>query len=453
MHLAIPWCVLCAVACCAVPSRALQDRPEQLVGLLLLHLTEQGGLSAAHDLVMLGDLLASLLAADVSKHQGSSSSSSRSWMAAAAGDTPAGGGSSCCLTHAAALKQLQGLSAVQQRVLLLILQCLQLLPVPVAATVAGEVLVRPLSHALSWAPEVVHWALLVAAVAAAAAPATATAAVAAPRAGTAAAATWAGLRALTSKGRLVGARQRLHMLGYTQLGVAAWQDDCMGSVAAHVASQQELKQQPSPAAAAAGGMLQDSDARPSGDISTQVQDPSQQGQQAAAVTEAASAAAADSADSAPVTATDSREAAADDSQAAELRPSTPDSTLFSTSAPAAHEGGPEPAEVQGAGRDSSTSNPALPASEGALASAGADAGSQDLMVIDPAAAAAAAAAAAVAAAGRHGLVVDHSSRVFVDLADIKDPCQRLIEERRRLRGVGMHLQGEVRGPLLLRLDM
>jgi hypothetical protein len=422
------------------------------VGLLLLHLTEQGGLSAAHDLVMLGDLLASLLAADVSKHQGgTSSSSSRSWMQAAAGDTPFGSTSSCCLTHAAALKQLQGLSAVQQRVLLLILQCLQLLPVPVAATVAGEVLVRPLSHVLSWEPEVVHWALLVAAVAAEAVAATATAAVAAPRAGTAAAATWAGLRALASKGRLVGARQRLHMLGFTQLGVAAWQDDCMGSVAAHVATQHELKQQPSPAAATGGSMLQDSDARPSGDISTQVQDPSQQGQHGQeagrVVPEAVSGAAADPAEYVRLTATDSREAEVADMQAAELRPSTPDSTLFSTSSPAALEGGPEPAEVQGAGRDSSTSSPALPASEGALASAGADAGSQDLMVIHPAAA-----AAAVAAAGRRGLVVDHSSRALVDLADIRDPCQRLIEERRRLRGIGMHLQGEVRsrGPLLQR---
>lgn len=33
----------------------------------------------------------------------------------------------------------------------------------------------------------------------------------------------------------------------------------------------------------------------------------------------------------------------------------------------------------------------------------------------------------------------------VDLGQISDPCQRLIEERRRLRGVGMDLQGEVSG--------
>jgi hypothetical protein len=75
-----------------------------------------------------------------------------------------------------------------------------------------------------------------------------------------------------------------------------------------------------------------------------------------------------------------------------------------------------------------------------LADADADASAQDLVVIDPA-----------AVAGRLGSVADSSSRVLIDLADIRDPCQRLIEERRRLRGVGMHLQGEVRsrGPLLL----
>jgi hypothetical protein len=412
------------------------------VGLLLLHLTEQGGLSAAHDLVMLGDLLASLLAADVSKHQGgTSSSSSRSWMQAAAGDTPFGSTSSCCLTHAAALKQLQGLSAIQQRVLLFILQCLQLLPVPVAATVAGEVLIRPLSHVLSWEPEVVHCALLVAAVAAEATTATATAAVAAPRTGTAAAATWAGLRTLAAKGRLVGARRRLHMLGFTQLGVGAWQDDCMGSVAAHVASKQTLKQ-PTVAAATAGSML-GADAKHSGESSTQVQDLSQHGQlagAAAVMPEAASAAAVESAESARVAVTDSRDAAADDSQVAELRPSTPDTMLCSTPA-VTKVGSEQVAIVQAAGGDDSSS-PALPtgkemstgAGADAIAAADADSSTQDLVVIDPAA----------ATKGSRPTAAQ-SSRALVDLADIRDPCQRLIEERRRLRGIGMHLQGEVRG--------
>lgn len=168
----------------------MQDRPEELVGLLLLHITEQGGLAAAHDLVMLGDLLASLLAADVSRHQGGTSSSgSRSWMQTAV--------PGCSLCAEAAMRQLQGLSAVQQKALLFVLQCLQLLPVPVAPAVAGEVLIRPLAHVLVWEPEVVHWALLVAAAAAEAQPPAV-----APRVGTAAAATWAMLRGLSANGAL-----------------------------------------------------------------------------------------------------------------------------------------------------------------------------------------------------------------------------------------------------------
>lgn len=179
-------CVFTAAAFSFVLFVMLQDQPEQLIGLLLLHVAQQGGLAAAHDLVMLGDLLASLLAADVYRHQGdggtSSSSSSRSWMQAGgvtASDQAA------FLTPQAALKQLQGLSAVQQRVLLFVLQCLQLLPVPVALTVAGEVLLRPLGHVLGWETEVVQWGLLVAAVAAEGVHTLP----AGPRAGTAAAAT------------------------------------------------------------------------------------------------------------------------------------------------------------------------------------------------------------------------------------------------------------------------
>lgn len=42
------------------------------------------------------------------------------------------------------------------------------------------------------------------------------------------------------------------------------------------------------------------------------------------------------------------------------------------------------------------------------------------------------------------LVLSDDQPVLIDLSDISDPCQRLIEERRRLRGVGMHLPGEVR---------
>lgn len=205
------------------------------MGLLLLHIKQHGGLAAAHDLVMLGDLLASLMAADMAKHQGGTSgSSSKSWMQAA--------GQGAFLTPDMALKHFQGLSAVQQHVLVFMLQCLQLLPVPVAASVAGEVLLRPLTHVLSWEPEVVHWALLVAAVASEAAPGTSASRAEAP----AAASTSALLRSVSSvalKGRCVGARQWLHALGFTALGVAAWQDDCLSSVARHTEVQHRQQQE------------------------------------------------------------------------------------------------------------------------------------------------------------------------------------------------------------------
>lgn len=362
----------------------IQDRPGELVGLLLLHITEQGGLAAAHDLVMLGDLLASLLAADLSKHQGGTSSSgSRSWMQAA--------GAEPHLTADAAMRQLQGLSAVQQKVLLFVLQCLQLLPVPVAPSVAGEVLIRPLGHVLAWEPEVVHWALLVAA-AAAELPQPAVA----PRVGTAAAATWAMLRGLSAKGSLVGARQRLHALGFTQLGVAAWQDDCMGSVAVRIAKQQAVKQQQASAATAAAGT-----AVASADIPVTAAGIAA-GEQQQSVASAG-------VDKSPATGGKDMVSTEPSSVSMELPDAAADTSTSSSAAAAAL----PIVAVQ------SAEGPPAPDSSTMAVQAG---GSKEVALV-PAA---------------------EQEPVLVDLGEISDPCQRLIEERRRLRGVGMNLQGEVR---------
>jgi hypothetical protein len=355
----------------------LQDRPEELVGLLLLHITQQGGLAAAHDLVMLGDLLGSLLAADVSRHQGGTGSSgSRSWM-----QTAVTGPSICA---EAAMRQLQSLSAVEQKALLFVLQCLQLLPVPVAPAVAGEVLLRPLAHVLAWEPEVVHWALLVAAAAAEA-----------PRVWTAAAATGAMLRGLSAKGRLVGARQRLHALGFTQLGVAAWQDDCLAGLARPVEPPLQVQAQAQAVQPARPAAMAAADAA------------GQQQHSADAEVHAATA-------GVPYSSTE---------------PGTINSHVV---VPADHAAATAAVALPD---DSSSTVDA----ESATASTTVD--TQELPMEGSTITAVTAARGAMQA---EALVLSGDQPVLLDLGAISDPCQRLIEERRRLRGVGMHLQGEVR---------
>jgi hypothetical protein len=64
-------------SCCCC-CYCLQDDPELLVGLLLCHVASHKGLAGAHDLIMLGDILRSLFAAQLSlQHSSRGSSSSR----------------------------------------------------------------------------------------------------------------------------------------------------------------------------------------------------------------------------------------------------------------------------------------------------------------------------------------------------------------------------------------
>lgn len=395
---------------------ALQDKPEQLIGLLLLHVAQQGGLAAAHDLFMLGDLLASLLAADVARHQGggggTSSSSSRAWMQAAG----AGADQASFLTPQAAMKQLQGLSAVQQRVLLFILQCLQLLPVPVASTVAGEVLLRPLGHVLGWEAEVVQWGLLVAAVAAEGAHAVQLPGL---RSGTTAAATAALLKTVSAKGRLVSARQRLHALGFSShMGIACWQDDCMSSVAAHAAGQHLQRQQQAAASSDAaagtstsmGVQIQPPAAAAVDDISKPDSLPQQQ--PTAVVVSAAAA------DAAAATATQP-----DSSKETAAAPADDDSMLAAAAAPdaagAQAVGAADAAQPQAGSAEVSTAQQQQQKPDSS--------NTQQVPVVSVPSASAAV-----------------QQPVSTDLSLISNPYERYIEERRLLRGVGMNLQGEVR---------
>jgi hypothetical protein len=427
---------------------SVQDKPEQLVGLLLLHIKQHGGLAAAHDLVMLGDLLASLMAADMAKHQGGTSgSSSKSWMQAA--------GQGAFMTPETALKHFQGLSAVQQHVLVFILQCLQLLPVPVAASVAGEVLLRPLTHVLAWEPEVVHWALLVSAVAADTAAGTSGSRVEAP----AAASTSALLKRVSSaalKGRCVGARQRLHALGFTALGVAAWQDDCLSSVARQVEVQHRQQQQQQEHQQRQQQQQQPAAAQPTAGDSPGLQGlaaarlSQQQAPVVAGTTEARNAAelqqlGADSGSKLPAAAGTSDEveeggSAAAASAAADVNttPAAAVTTLQAT---------PPVAALPAEAAESAAAADVLAAATGGL-----DDGSAANQV-DTELANAASPTVGITPSDRSQALADANPAAHdapppaadtaVDLGQISDPCQRLIEERRRLRGVGMDLQGEV----------
>lgn len=433
-----------AIFCCL----RIQDQPAQLVGLLLLHITQQGGLASAHDLVMLGDLLASLLAADVSRHQaGTSGSSSRSWMQSiglsAAGGAAGGGGGAAFLTPEAALRQLQGLSAAQQRVVLFMLQCLQLLPVPVASSVAGDVLLRPLGHVMGWEPEVVPWALLVAAVAA-----EVPAAAAMPRAGTPAAAVTASLKAVAAKGRVAGARQRLHALGFTQLGVAAWQDDCLGSIAWQAAAQQQHRQQqqalkaaavavPDPAAAGSSGGAADGAGIGDADKPQQEHGMAANGTDMAAVAGAAAAGldvqpGVDLAASAAVNSTNTIDDPLSTSGAAAVDvTASPETAVPCDTADSA----------DGALADDMGSVAAGSRADDEAATVTAEA---DSSLIPGASVDESAEAKVDDEVEQLAVVTAAGGSVLSDLSEIADPCQRQIEEHRRLRGIGMNLRGEVR---------
>lgn len=124
----------------------------------------------------------------------------------------------------AAVHLLQGVSAVAQRLLLLTLHCLQLLPVPLAPSLCRDVLLRPLAEALAKDAEVVHRLLLAAAVVAG----SSSSSVKVGLVGSwgASVAVDHGSIATVRGTALPGARQRLHVLGFC-LGISDWQEDCM----------------------------------------------------------------------------------------------------------------------------------------------------------------------------------------------------------------------------------
>lgn len=193
----------------------LQGESELLVGILLSHVSSQGGLAAAHDLKMLGDILGSVMTATLSGQKAGTPQSRQQPITSAD----------------VAIKFAQAYTSAAQRLLLLVLQCLQLLPVPLAPAMAQEVLLRPLAESLGQDLETVSWALLaVAVVVSNAVQHNRLSHTAAGHKGVLAACPWL----LDGRLALPGARQRLHVLGYS-LGIAAWQDDCKG--------QQRMQQQ------------------------------------------------------------------------------------------------------------------------------------------------------------------------------------------------------------------
>jgi hypothetical protein len=129
------------------------------------------------------------------------------------------------MTAEVASKQLHALASGQQHLLQFVLRCLQLLPVPLAPSLVREVLLRPLRDALDKDAELVHKLLLAAAVLA-----TTTSSSSSTSRGT-------GMQrpqhlavegselGSDRRASLPGARQRLHVLGFS-LGIAEWQDDC-----------------------------------------------------------------------------------------------------------------------------------------------------------------------------------------------------------------------------------
>lgn len=423
-------------ACSACGLAAAADYPARWTGI-------------CHDLVMLGDLLASLLAADVSRHQaGTSGSSSRSWMQTIGSSGAAGGGSGAAfLTPEAALRQSQGLSAAQQRVVLFMLQCLQLLPVPVASSVAGDVLLRPLGHVMGWEPEVVHWALLVAAVAAEVPAAAST-----PRVGTQAAAVTASLKAVAAKGRVAGARQRLHALGFTQLGVAAWQDDCLGSIAWQAAAQQQHRRQQEALKAAAVAVPDTAAAGSSGGAAGGA------GMRDAEKLPQAHGTTADGTDitavaGGTVTAAAELEGPSGVHNTAAVavdRTDTTDGPL--STAEAAAVAVPAPPETAVPCDDADSADGALVDNMGTVAaSSPAEDEAATVATAEPDSSLIPGASVdepSIAKVDHEveelAVVTASGGSVLGDLSEIADPCQRQIEEHRRLRGIGMNLRGEVR---------
>eukprot|EP00878_Enallax_costatus_P012106 GHUV01012639.1.p1 GENE.GHUV01012639.1~~GHUV01012639.1.p1 ORF type:complete len:977 (+),score=346.52 GHUV01012639.1:3040-5970(+) len=381
-----------------------QGDPELLVGLLLSRVTSQGGLSAAHDLKMLGDILGSIMTATVSGHKGSTPHNNQQALMAAD----------------AAVKYLHAYSPAAQRLLSLILQCLQLLPTPLAPALAHEVLLRPLTEAVGQDLETVSRALLASAVVSSDAHQhSRTAHIAAGHKGVLTAGMWH----LDGRLALPGARQRLHVLGVS-LGIASWQDHCKG--------QQRMQQQYI--------------------FEQQVENQAAQHEQRAAlqtpdhkehvqltVHQASETTAGLAADS--ILLPYSMTAVQADAQPA----AEPDHLLREHTAGSSYAGPAVPAE---AATGVTESQPAAvpcetPTGTGSIAFAAGPSQLQDQVSADVAATAAAAPHGGASTGQPPTDVTSATAAHATSIAtDISDPCQQLVERIRRLKGVGVVMHGE-----------
>lgn len=397
----------------------MQDAPELLVSLLICRVASQGGFSAAHDLKMLGDILGSIMTAAMSRQQGNTAAISTSryaantWaqstnMSAAAGlaATAISNSHQESMTADSATRILHAYSPAGQRLLLFILECLQLLPVPLAAALAQEVLLRPLAEALGKDHETVSKSLLAAAVAGGVSIAHISGHTAAKECRRA-----AGTAVLRSfKGP--GARQRLHVLGY-MLGVAAWQDDC----------KQQQKQQVQTAAVLANStqqVVQQIQQQPADSMHMLPGVATPAGQQAP---ESQRSTADQQSEGLPVM------------QPADLAEFTPQADVLQANVQAS-----TGAAQTGLGSSSSKVGDSLlpvdgaciPAKDSATAEAPASAEAEGQPVIT-----AAATAAHIGSATAAG-----SAEMTAASTATSDPCHQLIERIRRLKGVGVVMEGE-----------
>lgn len=168
---------------------------------------------------MLGDILGSIMSASMSQQAAGPAITSAAGLAGTATDSSQQG-----MTADTAVKLLHAYSPASQRLLHLVLESLQLLPVPLAPVLASEVLLRPLADALRQDLDTVHRSLLATAVLQSAHDESSHYASGYGHKGAYSSRPVAS-RPYVQGAAVPGARQRLHVLGFS-LGIAEWQDDC-----------------------------------------------------------------------------------------------------------------------------------------------------------------------------------------------------------------------------------